>query len=65
MQGAAEPCTHHTVELWCRSRLGAACQAKAVSNPAGPSLHVSHPLTLARAQMKGAEEERDTRTRIT
>ena len=29
MQGAAEPCAHHTVELWCRSRLGAACQARA------------------------------------
>ena len=27
MQGAAETCAHHTVELWCRSRLGAAARA--------------------------------------
>ena len=25
MQGAAEPCAHRTVELWCQSRLGASC----------------------------------------
>ena len=31
MHGAPEPCAHHTVELWCRSRLGAACQARAAS----------------------------------
>ena len=29
MQGALEPCAHHTIELRCRSRLGAACQARA------------------------------------
>jgi hypothetical protein len=29
LKDAAEPCAHHTVELWCRSRLPAACQAKA------------------------------------
>ena len=31
MQGAAEPYAHHTVELWCRSRVGAACQARTAS----------------------------------
>ena len=29
LKGAAEPCTHRTNEHWCRSRLRAACQAKA------------------------------------
>jgi len=31
MQGTAEQRAHHTVELWCRSRLRATCQARAAS----------------------------------